>query len=86
MKTATIDYPNEVRLSLGLTDEQFVNEIRMMAAIKLFELGRLSSGHAAELAGISRIRFLHELERYGVTTSSLSEDDLLHDVANARPS
>ncbi len=83
MEIATIAYPDEVRLSLGLTDAQFVDEIRMAAAAKLFELGRLSSGRAAELAGVSRIRFLHELARYGVDTFSLSEDDLLRDVTNA---
>ena len=86
MEIATIEYPDEVRLSLGLSGEQFVEEIRMAAAAKLFELGRLSSGRAAELAGVSRIRFLLELARYGVDAFSLSEDDLQHDVANARPS
>ncbi len=85
MQTATIEYPDEVRLALNVTHEQFVDEIRMAAAAKLFELGRLSSGRAAELAGVSRIRFLHELGRYGVAVFSMGEDELLQDIANAKP-
>ena len=85
MQTVTIEYPDEVRLSLGLTDAQFVDELRMAAAAKLFELGRLSSGRAAELAGVSRVRFLHELGKYGVAVFSMDEEELVRDVANARP-
>jgi len=31
--------------------------IRLMAALKMFELGKISSGKAAELAGMSRLAF-----------------------------
>jgi predicted HTH domain antitoxin len=36
----------------------------ILAAVKLYELGRLSSGRAAELAGIPRVEFLLTLEDY----------------------
>ena len=38
----------------------------MLAAVKLYELGRLSSGRAAELAGMARVEFLLHLGRYQV--------------------
>jgi predicted HTH domain antitoxin len=85
MQTTTITYPAEVRLALNLTPDQFAVEIRFAAAAKLYALGRLSSGRAAELAGVSRIRFLHELGRYGVPVIDLDEAALLRDIAQAEP-
>lgn len=83
MQKATIEVPEEVRLCLNVSPAQFSVEIRMAAAAKLYEMGRLSSGRAAELAGISRVRFLHELGRYDVASFDLSEDELAQDIANA---
>jgi len=49
------------------TDEAaFARELPILAAVKLYELGRLSSGRAAELAGMPRVEFLLELGRYKV--------------------
>ncbi len=56
--------PEKVLLS-EMTDEvSFARELQVLAAVKLYELGRLSSGRAAELAGMGRVEFLHELKRY----------------------
>jgi predicted HTH domain antitoxin len=46
---------------LKLSDNEFAREFRFLAAAKLYELGRLSSGKAARLAGLDRVAFLHEL-------------------------
>ena len=44
--------------------------------MKLYELGRLSSGAAAELAGIPRVLFLTKLADYGVDTFRLTRQEL----------
>jgi predicted HTH domain antitoxin len=51
-------------------------EIRLAAAVKLYELGRISSGAAAKLAGIPRTGFLTKLADYGVDTFTLSQEEL----------
>jgi len=56
----------------------------MLAAVKLYELGRLSSGIAAELAGMSRVEFLLNLNRYRVFPLASELEDL--EGANAGPS
>ncbi|MBM4050519.1 MAG: UPF0175 family protein, partial [Planctomycetes bacterium] len=51
-------------------------QIRLMAALKMFELGKLSSGKAAELAGMSRIEFLEMCGRYRVSVFNYPLDEL----------
>ena len=61
-----IDVPEKVLLAEKADESTFALELRMLAAVKLYELGRLSSGRAAELAGMSRVQFLLDLGRYKV--------------------
>ena len=75
-----IEVPEKVLLAEKTDEIAFGRELTLLAAVKLFELGRLSSGRAAELAGMSRIEFLLTLERYQVfpLQSELEELERVH--------
>lgn len=66
MRQLTVQVPEQVILAEKMDEASFSRELLMLAAVKLYELGRLSSGRAAELAGISRVEFLLSLGRYKV--------------------
>ena len=81
--TVEIDLPEEPLFSLKETPEHFAKEIKMLAAVKLFDLGRLSSGRAAQLAGVTRVEFLMAIGDYRVSPFSLTQAELEQDVENA---
>ena len=83
MRTLEIAVPDEIFVSLKENPQELADEIRLAAAAKLYELGKLSSGLAAELAGIPRVSFLHALARYGVSIFDFTEDELKQDLQNA---
>ena len=83
MHTITLTIPDETLQALQITPDQMSQEMLMIVAVKLYELGRLSSGAAANLAGISRTVFLGKLGGYGVDTFCLSEAELAEDLVNA---
>jgi predicted HTH domain antitoxin len=83
MAGVTLTVPEEALVALKLEPKDAANELRLAAAVKLYELGRLSSGAAANLAGVPRTVFLSKLEEYGVSTFRQGEAELIEDLASA---
>jgi predicted HTH domain antitoxin len=65
-RQVVIDIPKKILLAEKTDEIRFSRELRMLAALNLYELGRLSSGSAAELVGMTRAEFLLNLNRYRV--------------------
>lgn len=66
MNTITINLPEEVEPL----------KVKLLIAVSLFDQGILSSGQAAEIAGITRKRFLEEVGKFGVSIFGETVDDL----------
>ena len=84
MSTITFECPDDILRILSETPEHFADECRLLIAVKLFELGHLSSGQAARFAGMDRVPFLDALKSYRVSAINLSAEDLAQDLSHAR--
>jgi predicted HTH domain antitoxin len=84
MKEAIVPYPAGVPQILKMSDAEFARELRFLAAAKLYELGRLSSGKAAQLAGMARVEFLRSLVRIGVPAINLRDEEIEYEIRAAR--
>ena len=81
--TLSIPYSDDLLLSMKKSPEEFEDEARLLLAVKLYELGRVSTGTAAELAGISRVAFMFELARFGQSPVGQAPEEVAGDLANA---
>ncbi len=75
-----LDLPKNSLSILRCTAEEFAGEMRLAAAVKWYELGRVSQGRAAELAGLSRAEFIDQLRHFGVAAIQVSADELASDT------
>lgn len=82
--TINIEYPESLANSLRLSVKDFEYEIKTSSLVKLFELGKVSSGVAARVLGLSRLDFLELLSKYKVSVLGPYDlNDLNEDIANA---
>ena len=75
-KTVDVSVPEGFEETISTTEEEVADQVRLMAALKMFELGKLSSGHAAQLAGRTRAEFLEACGRYRVSVFNYSPENV----------
>jgi predicted HTH domain antitoxin len=83
-----ISVPEGFEETVSTTPEELEDQVRLMAALKMFELGKLSSGHAAQLAGRTRAEFLEACGRYRISVFNYpaeeAADELQRDLDTLR--
>ena len=83
MKVLTIPYSDDLLLSMKQSPQEFESEARLLLSVKLYEMDRISTGAAAKLAGVSRVAFMFELARFGLSPMGQDAGELAEDLANA---
>lgn len=83
-RTISIPMPLDLAISLKMDKEEFSFEIQKAALLKLYELGKVSSGMAAQVLGMSRIEFLAVLSKYNISPIDIkNESDIAQELRNA---
>lgn len=83
IKEGTLEYPEEILISLKEDEKHFLKEVKILAAVKLYELNRLSLGKAAKLAGVDKVDFIKVLGEHKVSIFKLTKEELAKDIEDA---
>ena len=81
MQTVSINLPETAFAALRKAPDEFVREMRIAAAVKWYELGELSQGKAAEIAGLTRAEFIAALARFKVSPLQYTAEELIEELA-----
>jgi predicted HTH domain antitoxin len=84
MKTIALEVPESLLWQTGASREEVKRRAQFLLALKLFEVGQITSGQAALLSGQSRVAFLLEASQNGVPVADLDEDEIAEEVAQAK--
>jgi predicted HTH domain antitoxin len=85
MKELQVNFPNELAFLLRMNEVEFSYEMKKLALIKLYELGKISSGKAASLLGLTKVGFIGVLNQYEVSIfEDLDATELQEELNKAR--
>lgn len=79
-----IPIPEGLPQSLKMSEAEFTREARMLLAAKLYELGKVTAGVAAQIAGVDRLVFLAALVNYGVPAINIKDEEVELEIESAR--
>ena len=79
-----IPYPEDLPASAGQTPDEFEREMRFLVAAKLYEMGRITSGRAAEMANMERVDFLDRLGTYRISVWNYDREELEREIEDAQ--
>ena len=83
MKTISVQVPEALLLQTGESVEDLTRQSQFYLALKYFEVGRLTSGQAAEMCGMNRIDFVLAAGRQGIAVADLEPEELHNEIARA---
>ena len=76
-RALSIDMDEEVFLGMQSTPEELAAEMRLAAAVKWYEVGRVSQERAAQIAGLGRVAFIEALGRFGVSPFQETAEEIV---------
>ena len=83
MTQLTLQMPESAFAALHLAPGKFTQEMRVAEAVKWYELGRVSQGRGAEIAGLTRAAFIDALSRYRVSPFQYTAEELAEEMRDA---
>jgi predicted HTH domain antitoxin len=74
LKTISIEFPEEIIELFG--EEELKKSVRKLSVLDLVKKGKLSSGKAAEILGITRWDFMELMSDYDIPIANFPPEEL----------
>ncbi len=84
MTDISIQLPDEVFASFRCTPQDFVEKMKLAAAIHWYQKGEISQEKAAQIAGLNRRDFLMSLAQEQIDVFPVNFDELKQEVSNEK--